>query len=63
DSLAIGATPHEIDTALARAAAGLLPEAAGLCTLRGRSVGDQLQVDAELRAGALGRPFAFGFKV
>lgn len=63
DGLAVGATPHEIDAALARAAAGLLPEAQGLCTLRGRVVGDQLQVDAELRAGALGRAFSFGFTV
>ena len=63
DSLTLGATPHEIDTALARAAAGLLPEAPGLCTLRGKAVGDQLQIDAELRAGALGRAFSFGFKV
>jgi type VI secretion system protein ImpC len=63
EGLTVGATPHEIDTALARAAAGLLPEAPGLCTLRGRSVGDHLQIEAELRAGALGRAFAFGFKV
>ncbi|HWB74157.1 MAG TPA: hypothetical protein VG755_04360, partial [Nannocystaceae bacterium] len=63
DTLTVGATPHEIDTALARAAAGLLPEAPGVCTLRGKAVGDQLQIDAELRAGALGRAFSFGFKV
>lgn len=63
DSLTVGATPHEIETALARAAAGLLPEAPGMCTLRGKAVGDQLQIDAELRAGALGRAFSFGFKV
>jgi len=68
DSLAHGAGPSELETALSRAAAGVLPDGApGSCTLRaqpGMAANESdLAISAEFRADATGRAFAASFRV
>ncbi len=59
DGLAHGDGPAELDAALLRAAAHVLPDGPpGTCTLRGRAEGSDLTVVADFRADAVGRAFS-----